>query len=220
MEEFKSIFDQVMLIVCLSALGLLAIGLAFRGASDALHRWLRCWGHDKVCATITLIGVCGAVMYGGTKGIGWKVDVDEGIIDRGCYATNDIFVAKWNYEGSVIAASWLYVDYIENGDTNAWGRVCDTNWYNLGKCRVTELEHTFNLANATNYNYFLYSDFEPTPVVHTNGVYCFYVAQPLSSSPASTNRFIAIRSYVNVKGRKIMPLPKDSIDKKKEDENE
>lgn len=218
MEFAHEIISKYTMYLGLAGLACLAAFGVFYFASKALARLRALWGRDRLSAIVSVVIVAGFTMYGGSKGIGWKVNVDEGIIDRGSYATNDTFVAKWNYEGAVIAASWLYVDYKENGDTNAWGRVCDTNWYNLGKCRVTELEHAFELENATNYFYYLYSDFEPTPVVHTNGVYCFYVAKPIDSSPVKTNRFIAVRSYINAYGRKVMPLPKDEF--KKEDEDE
>jgi len=210
MENIREIYQTVAMFLSLGGLIAIGVGMFIYHSGFFLSKIRAIFGKSKINGIICTGFIVGAIMYGGSKGgIGWKVDFDEGLIDTGSYATNDTFCAKWNYEGSVIAASYVYVDYKENGDTNAWGRVCDTNWYNLGHCKVTELEHSWELQDATNYFYFVYSDFEPTPVVHTNGVYCFYVGKPLNTSPVHSNRYIAVRSHIKKDNRKIAPLPKD-----------
>lgn len=145
------------------------------------------------------------IIYGSTKPSGgYKTPVfcDEFIINTGSYATNDTFHAKWGFSAEVSPNSTLFSAFRVRGSTN--------EWEDLGSAPILKMEEEWYIENATNYEYMLYTDWVPKPTVHTNGVYVFYVERPLVNP--SSNKYLCVRAFINVKGRKVAPLPKGKID--------
>lgn len=109
-----------------------------------------------------------ATLYGGSKSnlFTWG----EYIQDAGTqneprsWVTNDLVHVEW-YAPTLPSDDRVFVAYRENGTTNEWEDVAGLNW------TVGQGSGEFTKANATNFQYFVYSMYIPPSPVVTNGVY-------------------------------------------------
>lgn len=104
------------------------------------------------------------IAFGFLTSMATKWKFDTGLHNNGSYATNDTVCAKWTRDMSVPATSDLYVDYRLSTDTNGL-------WQTLIHTTAGALTATATLADATNYDYFVWADYVPPTPVHTNGVW-------------------------------------------------
>ena len=149
-KELADIFQRVSLILCLAALATIALGYAAYAAGDFLARLRRLFGSSKIQGLLAVAAIVGATMYGGSKGV--YVKWDDGLHDNGTLITNDTVAVCWTYSG-IPSASSVFIDYREAGSTNEWD--------SLGETVASALEWTGTLANATNYDYYVYSVYVP-----------------------------------------------------------
>lgn len=192
MEHWAS-FQNVLMVVCFAMLAVclfaLAVAGALPGVTDAIRRYLGLDNFGKiVCAAC--IGC--AVLYGGSKGV--SIRWDAGLSDNGSEITNDTVRVRWNYSG-IPAASSVFIDYREAGSTNKWD--------SLGETVASALEWTGILANATNYEYWVYSTYIPPVPVHTNGV---WVGQTYETKArVGAKAFLILNGKVQEHGRTVAP---------------
>ena len=191
MQELYATFQQLTLYACLAGLAaiLLCVLLAACGRSLAQLRAL--FGASKVQGVLALAAVCGAIMYGGSKP---TVRFDDGLRDNGTLITNDLVQVRWTYSG-IPGASSVFIDYRESGSTN--------EWLNLGETLASALAWDGTLANATNYDYWIYSTYVPPVPVHTNGV---WVGQAYETKArVGAKGFIILNGKLQEHGRTIAP---------------
>lgn len=192
MREFADIFQRVSLIVCLATLAAIALGYMLYAIGDGLARLRRLFGSSKVQGLLALAAIVGATMYGGSKGV--FVRWDDGLRDNGTEITNDTVTVRWTYQG-IPGASSVFIDYREAGSTNEWG--------NLGEALASALSWAGTLANATNYEYWVYSTYIPPTPVHTNGV---WVGQTYETkSRIGAKAFLILNGKIIEHGRTIAP---------------
>ena len=192
MKELAEIFQRVSLIVCLAALSAIALGYMLYAVGDGLARLRRLFGSSKVQGLLALAAIVGATMYGGSKGV--YVRWDDGLRDNGTEITNDTVTVRWTYQG-IPGASSVFIDYREAGSTNEWG--------NLGETLASALSWAGTLANATNYEYWIYSTYIPPVPVHTNGV---WVGQAYETKArVGSKGFLILNGKVIENGRTIAP---------------
>ena len=129
---------------------------------------------------------------GATKPSQVSVRWDDGLRDNGTLITNDTVAVRWTYSG-IPGASSVFIDYREAGTTN--------DWLNLAETLASVQEWTGTLANATNYDYLVYSTYVPPVPVHTNGV---WVGQAYETKArVGAKSFLILNGMIQEHGRAI-----------------
>ena len=187
MKELADIFRYAVLVSCLCALAAMGAYFAARLFHGTAKKLLGGLGGSWLVAAAFVVG---AVFYGGSKSIRW----DDGLRDNGTVITNDTVAVAWTYSG-IPSASSVFIDYRLAGSTN--------EWENLGETVASALEWTGTLANATNYDYWIYSTYVPPVPVHTNGV---WVGQAYETKArVGSKGFLILNGKVIENGRTIAP---------------
>ncbi len=156
------LFGRVVTHACCAALAAVALGYAtlFAGRAAA---WLRSPREHFAVAALMAVA---AILYAGTK----PSFIFSGVtkIPNASYATNDTVHVEWYYNPDLIGIEndFVYIAYRPMSSTNStdWTRV-DQVWPIYA--RVAE----FELANATNHDYYVWTEYVPPSPVVTNGVY-------------------------------------------------
>ena len=187
MKELADMFRYAVLVSCLCALAAMGAyfsGRLFRGTAKKLLGGIG--GSWLVAAAF----VVGAVFYGGSKSFSF----DVGLRDNGSWASNDTVHVAWTYTG-IPSASSLYVAYRESGTAS--------DWADLGETVVSALSWEVTLANATNYDYLVYTTYVPPSPVHTNGVWVGPVYE--TKKRVGAQSFIVINGVIREHGKAIAP---------------
>lgn len=193
MMDFVATFQHWLTLACFVALAVclfaLAVLCAIPELTDAIRRFC---GMDNFSKVVCGVCIVGAVLYGGSKGV--NVRWDDGLADNGTLITNDTVSVRWTYSG-IPSASSVFIDYREAGSTN--------EWLNLAETLASAQEWTGTLANATNYDYWVYSTYVPPVPVHTNGV---WVGQAYETKArVGAKSFLILNGLVQEHGRTIAP---------------
>ena len=203
MSGFYAIYQHILMVACLAAIGLIAAAVLFALFGNALSELRRVFGGSKIQGAIASVAIVGAVMWGGSKGV--NVRWDTGLHDNGTLITNDTVSVAWTYTG-IPGDSSLYIDYRAAGSTN--------EWENLAETVASAMSWSGTLANATNYDYWVYSIYIPPVPVHTNGV---WVGQAYETkSRVGAKSFLILNGKVQEHGRTIAP----PAAKRKEEQNQ
>lgn len=177
---------------CLGMLGVMAVGIILYGfglAWGGVRRW---WSLPFIERVVAAVFVVGFAYYGSTKHGAPSVRWDDGLADNGTLITNDTVSVRWTYSG-IPSASSVFIDYREAGTTN--------DWLNLAETLASAQEWTGTLANATNYDYWVYSTYVPPVPVHTNGV---WVGQAYETKArVGAKSFLILNGLVQEHGRTI-----------------
>lgn len=198
MKVLADIFRYAVLVSCLCALAAMGAYFAARMFHGTAKKLLGGLGGSWLVAAAFVVG---AVFYGGSKSIRW----DVGLRDNGTEITNDTVTVRWTYTG-IPSASSVFIDVRECGS--------DGEWQNLGETVASALEWTGTLANATNYDYLVYTTYVPPSPVHTNGVWVGPVYETKKRQGAQS--FILINGVIREHGKAIAPPNA----KRKEEEDE
>lgn len=197
MKELADTLQAVVMIAGVVVLAAITIGTflyAMRDVPREITTFIGPW-------FVGFLLVVGVVWYGGSK----SITFDAGLRDNGSWASNDTVHVAWTYTG-IPSASSLYVAYRESGTTNEWA--------DLGETVVSALSWEGTLANATNYDYLVYTTYVPPSPVHTNGVWVGPVYETKKRQGAQS--FIVINGVIREHGKAIAPPNA----KRKEEEDE
>lgn len=201
--DWYALYQAVLTYVCVLALIVGVAALFFAKVCAPVWEQVRKFASLGVIErTLCLAFIVGMVMYGSTKhavSVRW----DTGLADNGSLITNNTVTARWTYSG-IPAASSVFIDYREAGTTN--------DWLNLAETLASALSWTGTLANATNYDYWVYSTYVPPVPVHTNGVWVGQAYETKANVGAGA--FLILNGKVVEHGRTIAPPSA----KRKEDE--
>ena len=193
MMDFVATFQHWLTLACFVALAVCLFALAVLRAipelTDAIRRFC---GMDNFSKVVCGVCIVGAVLYGGSKGV--NVRWDDGLRDNGTLITNDTVAVRWTYSG-IPGASSVFIDYREAGTTN--------DWLNLAETLASAQEWTGTLANAMNYDYWVYSTYVPPVPVHTNGVWVGQAYETKAKVGAAA--FLILNGKVVADGRTIAP---------------
>lgn len=124
---------------------------------------------------VFLVSVALMTLYGGSKGTGRIVypTTDPEVrylLDNGSYVTNDAVRVAFTRNVLVPSTANFYLDRCEIKYTNEAEIVAHiVNAYSNTFDRMT-VPFDFAFAAATNHNWYAYTDWTPSPIVHTNGV--------------------------------------------------
>lgn len=124
-------------------------------------KWLHLDGFGKA---LSVLAVVFFTLYGGSK---TSFRFDDGLHDNHSYATNDTLHVAWTRDPVIPLDSLLYIDYRTSGATNE-------EWITLGATTVGAFHFDAIVQNATNFDYFIWSEYIPPTPIHTNGVWCGY----------------------------------------------
>ena len=189
MEAAYATYQHFLLCSCLALLG---AGAAYLMARFCAYGWRIVKKHFPITGIKWFLGaayVCAVAYCGATKPtIRW----DAGLRDEGSVITNNLVQIRWSYFG-IPAASTVYIDYRESGTTN--------EWQSLGETVASALAWDGVLADATNYDYYVYSTYIPPVPVHTNGV---WVGQAYETkSRVGAKAFLILNGKLTDQGRTI-----------------
>lgn len=198
MTEWTAIFRETVLFCGLFSLVALCAACAAGLVRGAVLKIVTAFGGSWFLA---FLFVAGAVWHGGSKSFSF----DVGLRNNGSWASNDTVHVAWTYTG-IPSASSLYVAYRESGTTN--------DWADLGETVVSALVWEGTLANATNYDYYVYTTYVPPSPVHTNGVWVGPAYETKKRQGAQS--FIVINGVIREHGKAI--APPNAKRKEKEDE--
>ena len=192
MSGFYAIYQHLLMIACIAMIGLIVASVILVLSGNALSKLRNLFGESKIQGVIASVAIIGAVMYGGSKGV--SVRWDTGLRDNGTLITNDTVSVAWTYTG-IPGESSLFIDYREAGSTN--------EWENLAETVASALSWSGTLANATNYDYWVYTIYIPPVPVHTNGV---WVGQAYETkSRVGAKSFLILNGKVLEHGHTIAP---------------
>lgn len=209
MEALYESYLRLMMVLCLSALGIIAAFAFLSKVCAPIWNEMRKWW-SLSCIERVLVGVfvtCFAY-YGATKQ-GWHIGYDGGI-KAGATAnvvTNDTVSIYWQRDTSggvyVPESAAVYIDYRPNTETNAeWGLLAQTT--------VGAWSWTGTVQGATNYDYNVWAYYIPPEPVHTNGVWTYKTHFDRNDRYA-----IPLRARIEVNGKAIA-TPKE---KRKDEED-
>ena len=186
-------FQTGVLLTCAASLALLAVAVLLPFATGQLRRLVG--AGFLFCAM-----ACFLTFYGGGKNIRYDTGLTKG---AGTLVSNDTVRVEWTFSGIPQEAT-VYVDYRESGTQDPWS--------NLGEAPITQLYLEATLANATNYDYYVYAVYIPPTPVHTNGV---WVGQAYETKERlKAQKFVIINGCIIQHG-KIIATP---VLKRKEDD--
>lgn len=197
MKEWADTLQAVVMVAGVVVLAAITIGTflyAMRDVPRKITTFIGSW-------FVGLLLVVGVVWYGGSK----SMTFDAGLRDNGSWVSNNTVHVAWTYTG-IPSASTLYIAYRESGTTNKWA--------DLGETVVSALVWEGTLANATNYDYLVYTTYVPPSPVHTNGVWVGPVYETKKRQGAQS--FIVINGVIREHGKAIAPPNA----KRKEEEDE
>lgn len=200
MEAAVSIFQCVVKTLCciglavIVACALIAVFLATVKQQQRLAKGVK-RSHLVVAALLT--AVC--IIYGGSKNKSFFVFDDSlMVIPEANYATNDLVHIEWDYNHDIIGidGDTVFVSYkpISEYTNNVveWADVEQT-W------KVSDRVAEFELADATNYCFRIWTDWVPEETVVTNGVYHLSGFERVES-PDGTNRYVSLRVNIRIAG--------------------
>lgn len=177
---------------CLGMLGVMAVGIILYGFGQAWDKVREWWSLPLIERVLAGVFVVGFAYYGSTKHGAPSVRWDDGLADNGTLITNDTVQVRWTYSG-IPGASSVFIDYRLAGSTNKWA--------NLAETLASSLGWTGTLADATNYEYWVYSTYVPPVPVHTNGV---WVGQAYETKArVGAKSFLILNGLVQEHGRTI-----------------
>ena len=192
MDGFYQAWQNGVMWACLGMLGVMAVGIILYGFGLAWGKVREWWSLPLIERVLAGVFVVGFAYYGSTKHGAPSVRWDDGLADNGTLITNDTVSVRWTYSG-IPSASSVFIDYREAGSTN--------EWLNLAETIASALSWTGTLANATNYDYWVYSTYVPPVPVHTNGV---WVGQAYETKArVGAKSFLILNGMMQEHGRTI-----------------
>ena len=156
------------------------------------------------------IGVVLATLYGGSKGFYGRITYPRTdpevwyLQDNGSYVTNAAVHLAFTRNLIVPASAMFYLYGLESSYTN------ESDWADFSFCAYSNsfenISVPFDVAwpAATNYNWIAFTDWTPSPTVHTNGV-AFVAWQIGVGKPP--NDIAMIRTGVYANALRIAPNP-------------
>lgn len=201
-ELFRNCLTQLCIVgFCLTMAVLLFCKLAPLW-SVLWKKWLHLDGFGKC---LTVLAVVFFTLYGGSKTL---FKFDDGLYDDHSYATNDTLHVAWTRDPVIPLDSTLYIDYRTSGATNE-------EWITLGVTTVGAFSFDAIVQNATNFDYFIWSEYVPPTPIHTNGVWCGYG----EFTRDGKMRYLSLNSkIVNDKGETVAMPNHVRNEKKQEDD--
>lgn len=146
-----------------------------------------------------------ATLYGGSKGPSAKVSyptTESGVrylIDNGSYVTNDYIYIDFTRTVVPSSAS-LFIDRCDIYSTNI---VDDTENFITSTFADFAVPQTVPCPNATNWNWYVYTDWTPGPAVQTNGVWEVI----WMTDKKGRGYIIPARTVITENGKRISPNP-------------
>ena len=160
----------------------------------------------KVDRIVFCIFAALAVLWAGGKAkvIFPRVDPEVWyLMDGGSAVSNDVVSVRFVRNPILPVSANIFMDGMDVAYTN------DEDWathsfpaYSNRIDQLSENGFDFPFQNATNYNWSVYTDWTPSPIIHTNGV-----AFVMWQQGNATNHIVTYRTGVYADARKLAPNP-------------
>lgn len=100
----------------------------------------------------------------------WTTVATRYLVDNGSYVTNDFVHVSFSRNPIVPTSAWFFLDACPLSVSNL--TEVSSNSFTVYSNRFSAISVPFDVpyTAATNYNWFAYTDWSPSPTVHTNGV--------------------------------------------------
>ena len=164
------------------------------------------------CKRIAILSIISlATVYAGTKAHSprgtvtfLRTDSDVAyFIDKGSYTTNDYVYVDFTTHPILPLTANFYGEYRALSDTN------DTDWVEFVNTTIEDFAPPQSIAldSATNYNFRFYTDWTPSPIVHTNGVLNVNWGKANSDNLEDLYIGIPVRTEIFLDATNIAPRP-------------
>lgn len=159
----------LLLIAAVSTLGwLVAYGFA-----EMWRRFKRLKPASKAMAAVFFAGFtfyAGGKHIIGTITFPWTDISTRYLVNDGSFVTNDYVYVSFTRNPIVPASAWFFLDACPLSVTNL--TEVSENSFTVYSNKFADISVPFDVpyTAATNYNWFAYTDWSPSPTVHTNGV--------------------------------------------------
>lgn len=169
--------------------------------------WDRC---EKTSRCVFLVFSAMATMFAGAKHIIGRISFPftdpevRYLTDNGSYVTNDFVHVDFTRNLLVPSSATLYIEGCDIKWTNDADRVNHMFTAYASAFSVTTVPFDLPYPNATNFNWYAYTDWVPPPVVHTNGV--AYITWQIGIGK-STNDIAMTRTGVYRESLRLAPNP-------------
>ena len=202
-QEFWSFiggFAAVGVLCCAAIVMLPRIWAVVAGVLDHLNK--------QQAQRFMLLGAILLAGYAGTKGfVGGRVSYPftdpetRYLVDRGSFVTNDWVHVDFT-RFLVPDSAMLYVDACPISSTNV-----NADAFNVweGTMGAFNAPRDIPYAAATNFNWYVYTDWTPGPAVHTNGVLQMLWRKWQEESEKNRGFFVPSRTGIYDNGRRLTP---------------
>lgn len=171
MREAFDIASAGVLYAALFGLGVLAVIGLLVLLADVWQIVREQIGKSKVKKAVAVVATIGAVMYGGSKGVGRVVVDDPYIRDAGSYTTNNLVhvavVKRFDFIPDDMEI-WIYSRELAQTNAADWVKLARAE---EGEYLLREFPLDIPFPDATNFNFLVAANYVPAPTVHTNGVW-------------------------------------------------
>lgn len=146
---------------------------------------------SRLARAVFCIAVAGAVMFGGAKsgGVGSSFTFASGLINNGSYSTNDTVYVAWKTTTGLPSSTTVYIESRAKSDTNGVYSAIGNTTYGAGSWTGT-------LANATNYNFNIWHNYEPPAPVHTNGTWVYQTIKAKHQPDDNAIHAVAVKAKI------------------------
>lgn len=138
------------------------------------------------CTAVTI-----AVLFGGAKtaDVSSRFTFASGLLDNGSYSTNDTVYVAWKTTTGLPSSTTVYIESRLKSDTNGVYSALGNTTYGSGSW-------TGALANATNYNFNIWHNYEPPAPVHTNGTWIYQTNKAKHQPDDNALHAVAVKAKV------------------------
>ena len=127
------------------------------------------------------------------------------LTDSGSYVTNDYVHVSFTRNPIVPASAWFFLDACPLSVTNLAEIAANTSSIYSNTFAAISVPFDVPYEAATNYNWFAYTDWSPSPTVHTNGV--AFVIWRFRATNELEAVVLPYRTGIYADGRRIAPDP-------------
>ena len=192
----------LLLIAAVSTIG----WLVAYGVREAWRMFRRSLPATKAMAVVMVAGLtwfAGGKHIIGTISFPWTDISTRYLVNDGSFVTNDYVHVSFTRNPIVPASAWFYLDACPLSVSNL--TEVSANSFTVYSNKFSDISVPFDVQYpaATNYNWFAYTDWSPSPTVHTNGV--AFVLWRFKSTNSVEATLMPYRTGVYANGLRIAP---------------
>lgn len=143
----------------------------------------------RFARSVFCTAVAVAVLFGGAKTACSRFTFASGLTDNGSYSTNDTVYVAWKTTTGLPSSTIVYIESRLQSDTNGV-------YSSIGNATYGSGSWTGTLANATNYNFNIWHNYEPPAPVHTNGTWVYQTVKAKHQPDDNALHAVAVKAKI------------------------